>query len=409
MARYAPSTLLVIGVFIVLMSPVHAQGDDPITDDYINYDQPVNDTITNDAFFDLWRLVAQRGDVLVVTMSASDGLAPLIGIAGENQEVIARSDEDADGNPLPSAQPNETATLEFEAPEDGEYIIVATRVDNEAGTTTGSYTLLLRRASTAASRDNSLQAVTFRCGGHIGTTAATLRFSARADVDTYRVSVYGLDGFRPVIRAVAGIEGDLRDCTNDHQTMRDDQFTLPGEAAVDLALVAGDLAAAQLGLRGGDALERIDFTIGSIDGAPGRYLAVIDGFQLSVPGTVVIMEVLLGPLASATEMQVYMVKVGSSRIDPLLRLIDDDEDENYPTCDDAGRRGCEDVPSLVGAGVNFGEGDIQIIGTRFDAGMRLAPGNIEPMTLEFSSRASSATGAFAVLIIGELPAREVGN
>lgn len=396
----------IVMILLCFGATTYAQEDDQITDDIIAFDQMVTDTITERSIFDMLHFIAQRGDVVVVTMQATDGLAPLVGIANQSRTILARSDEDAQGNVLPPAQPNETITLEFEIPEEGEYVIVATRVGNEAGITTGSYSLLLQRASTAGVRTNDLQAVTFRCGEHIVTTAATLRFSGRADVDTYRISVYGLDGFAPLIRVVAGSQGELTDCSPDNQMMLDDQFILPGEDLVDLSTVEGNLAAAQMGLRGGNTLDLVELSIGSIDGTPGRYLAVIDGFSLSVPADEIVIEALLGPLATSTELLVYMVQVGSSRIDPFITLYGESDDNENQTCDDAGRRGCENVPSIIGLMIDFGESDLIITGTRFDAGLILAPGDIEPMMLGLTSRARNATGKFAIVVIGALPERQ---
>jgi hypothetical protein len=99
-----------------------------------------------------------------------------------------------------------------------------------------------------------------------------------------------------------------------------------------------------------------------------------------------------------------MIGASDSRLDPFVRL---DTPEGIE-CDDAGRRGCDEVPSITGAGVAINDG-VTITGDRFDAGLRLAPGHPDPLTLELSSRKSGTYGEYALLVIGELPPRSTGR
>ena len=244
------------------------------------------------------------------------------------------------------------------------------------------------------------QDVTFRCGDHIVTTVTTINFIARPDVEQYRVSVYGLDDFQPVIQVEAGRDVEVQDCANDSQAMGGDTFTIPDGEATTLSEDEEHLNAAQLTLRG-EGLDQIELTIASIDGNPGRYMVVVDGFRVSIPEDSQQMSVRLGPSTVEGEMYAYMVQGENTRIDPYIEWIAEGIEEPLASCDDAGRRGCEDVPSFDGAGV-VQQDDTTIIGDRFSAGVRLAPGNPDSNILEFSSRARNATGEYAVVLIGEL-------
>jgi len=101
-------------------------------------------------------------------------------------------------------------------------------------------------------------------------------------------------------------------------------------------------------------------------------------------------------------MLVYMVAAENSRLDPQLELL-----STGLVCDDAGRRGCEDVPSFNRAGATLHEGEgTAIVGDRFDAGLRLAPGNPDPQDIELRAFDGNTTGNYVIVVIGQLPPRE---
>lgn len=408
--RFMLRPALIIGLSFTLTLTLAAQEDpeptpDQITDAQIRFDQVVNDTITERSIFDLWRFRANAGDIVFLQMTAADGLAPLLGLS-RGGDIIARSDVNAEGESLPDAAPNGVAELEFIVPESGEYVAVPTRVGNADGTTTGSYTLTLRRANPGSDTRNTFQDVTFRCGESLAATALTLEFGLVDNETGYRFSVYGLDGFQPVIRVAAGLNDELQDCSSDSQTMANDSLTLPDGTTIQLEDTQRPINAARFTLRG-ENLARARLTIGSVDDAPGRYVLVIEGFTLD-PLTENIINLGIGPLAAeTTEVSVYMVRGAASRIDPLLTYYieeDDPSDEAQNiVCDDAGRFDCAEVPAFSDHGVTFGDSN-EIIGGMFDAGLRLAPGNPDPIELGFSSR-SRAGGTYTIFIIGELPPR----
>lgn len=409
---------ILIGLLGALYSaaPAYAQEPSQVTIAPINYNMSVQDTITDAYFFDWWRLQASEGDIIVVEMTASDGLSPLIGLLNSDGDLVARSDENR-----PPA-PNSVAILQYSVEVGGQYTIIATREGNDKGTTSGSYTLIARQANQPANRPNPLQAVEFRCEGALVTTAATVQFTEDviippntppgSVIEFYRITVYGLDGFRPAIQASASVQDAPLDCASDAQQTPDDSYILPD--GVRATLTEADREhAAQLSLRNsGDASSplfgEITLVIASRDGAPGRYIAIIEGLAIQDRNDADAVIIRLGPKARATHMDIYMVAAESSRLDPYLYWQDEWE-YSLAECDDAGRAPCDGVPSFAGAGVilNFSEGaeeaQARWLGDRFDAGLRIAPGHPDPNYLLFTSSNQRTSGAYAIVLIGELP------
>jgi hypothetical protein len=400
-----PRWLMLILFAVLVVIPTQAQDDEP-TDDTITYGAVVSDTITDGAFFDFWRLQAEAGDIVFLIMTASDGLAPLLYILDEGRNLVARSDGPLEG-PHVDATPNETITLEYGVPAGGEYLIGVGRVGRDEGTSTGSYTLEVRRANPSTTGVDLFQDVVFSCIDFEAVTAATLELSPQMG-ESYRISIYGFDGFDPVMRIETSESVEPGSCQTDSAAMGGDQITLPGEATITLEDVESPENAARVELAQvmGD---RLRITVGSREGTPGRYLLVIDGLTVDRTGDVDLLDVWIGPRAAeTTDMLVYMLAVGSSRLDPLIEQLNlENDDEVLAFCDDAGRRGCEDVPGGDQLRVIFGDGE-EIIGNRFSAGLRLAPGSPDPMLLQFRSR-NSSTGGYAIAILGSLPALELAE
>src|SRR5690606_19274848 len=120
---------------------------------------------------------------------------PLVGILTEGGTLLARSDEGA---------ANGTVSLEFDVPEGGTYIIITTRAGNEAGTSSGTYTLRVDRL-VEPTRSADFQDVVFQCGTGEATALVTFEFKREdADNGAYSMRVYGLDGLQPVIRVQSG-------------------------------------------------------------------------------------------------------------------------------------------------------------------------------------------------------------
>ncbi|MBZ0295436.1 MAG: hypothetical protein K8L99_22945 [Anaerolineae bacterium] len=386
-------------IFLFSAIVASAQVDEPGAE-VLSYDSIVSDEINADAIFDWWFIDAQEGDEMVVDMQGSDGLAPLLGLLDPNGTLVTRSDDGvADGS----------VTLDYTIPADGQYVIVATRAGNENGTTTGSYQLRVRRANGPVTRVNPYQEVIFRCNDMQVTNTAILEFYDDSDqVSAYRINVYGVGDFVPVIR----VELDnlnVTDCSSDSQAMGGDSYTLPGQDTITLE---GDLLehAAQLTITGAKQAGTVLLTIGSRDGVPGQYVAVIEGFYIDPANDRDTLRVGQGPLAASAPLLVYMVGGKNERLDPAIALEEENEPDDSQAstaivCDDAGRRDCDQVPSVAGLQVMIGE-DVEIQGDRFDAGALLPAGDPSLRPLVLSSFSGNTSGSYSLVLIGELPPRE---
>jgi len=387
-------------LILLLAVPVLAQSDDKPTVLDIHYDDVVQDTLTPAAFYDWWTIEASQADDLVIDMAASGGLEPLIGILNGSGDLVAKSEDGA---------ADATISLEYVIPAAGHYTIVATRVGNVDGTSSGSYSLRLRRANSPVTSVNPYQDVTFRCKDTTNevTTAATVNFSEDPQADlAHRITVYGLDGFRPVIRLNFDATGaePFETCNTDAQYTVGDTFSLPGEDVQTITDETRD-SVSQLALAHADQMGLLTVTIGSQDGLPGRYIAVFEGFSIEPKDDVDYMDVRIGPLAAkTTSITAYMIAGENSRLDPFMTSVD-----NSQSCDDTGRGDCSSTPSFVGAGVTLHDGGnnaVSYIGDRSDAGLVLTPGNPDAIGLQFTSRSHDTHGSYAVILIGELPPRD---
>ncbi|MCU0496089.1 MAG: hypothetical protein MUF87_01915 [Anaerolineae bacterium] len=397
--------LIVLLGFLWVMIPISAQGPTPtplgtITISNISYGQSVQDTITNELIFDWWSFSGNEGDRVVIRMAGSGGLAPLIGIINNNGDIIARSDMLPDGTQR-NAEANGTAELQFVLPESQEYTIIATRVGNADGTTTGSYVLGLQLLENIPTDD--FQDVIFRCDQYEITTALTLELLREREASAYFITIYGIDGFLPYLQVSVNIFGqEGGSCLSDGRLNVGSQLTLPGESPVTVT-EGSPYNLTQL-LDGVQEADEIVMTVGSRDGQPGRYLMVIEGFNIDFMGDQDTLFLRLGPLATASDVLLYMVGSPNNRVDPFLMMTNPSLSTPI-TCDDVGRRDCPDLPDVQEFEIILGDGR-QIRPDRFDAGLRIAPGNLDRTTITLSSRVATATGDYTLLILGSLPASE---
>lgn len=383
--------LMCVLLALLLAVPVYAQQDLPVSDS-INYDDGVSDNLTARAFWDWWLLQAEEGDKIVAEMTGAGGLQPLLGILDPDGTLVARS---VDG------EINGTIKLEYTTLTAGEYTIVATRVGNENGTTTGPYSLLVRRANEAPLRPNPYQEVIFRCQDFEAANAATIVFGDDPEqAGSYLISVYGLDGFRPVIRVHLGAL-DFTDCARDTQAIAGSIFGFPGEEPFTLVENYEEIAA-QLFIPNAAPAGEVTFTVGSAGSATGRFMAVIHGLRLET-ADVDSIRVGQGPLAALKPLVIYMIADSGSRLDPALTFAAGEP--AGPVCDDAGRRGCEGVPAPDGVYVFLAEQGVEIKPDPFDAGLLLPAGTPQLHEIELNSFNKNAAGTYSIVLIGELAPR----
>jgi hypothetical protein len=380
----------VILLLVCLVLPLAAQDDNPLSEP-LSYDQPVGDTLTQVAFWDWWHIQAAAGDLIVAEMQAGPTLEPLLGIINDSGNLLARSEDGPAGG---------SVVLEYRVEEAGQYTVVATRVGNENGSSTGPYQLLVRQANPP--RLNPYQEVTFRCQDVEAANAVTLML--RDDSlpgGPVIISAYGLDGFEPVLRAEFE-NFDLTDCSRDLQALPGNRYQLPGEAPVTLAEpVTG--GAAQLTLTSLADLGQLTLTLGSIDSAPGRFLQVNYGLTIDADDRDSL-QLCQGPLAAAAPMQLYMIAGEGIRLDPSLHLLDATAPEVI--CDDVGGRGCESGLTPDEVFIYLTEAQANIRPDRFDAGVTLLPGIPRLLELELSSYSDRTTGLYSLVMLGEIPARD---
>lgn len=370
------------------------------------FNTPVVDTITPIAFYDWWEVDLVQGEMILITMEAFDGLVPLLGIVDETRELLLRSDSDG------VAEPNATLEVRFTAPARGRYLVVASRDGNQFGTTSGTYRLTVDSIGRVDVRENTLQAVEFRCGERIITSALVLQLeenrAPRRDgfVDFYAVTVFGYDGFQPVIRAEAPeLRAEPLDCTSDGRALPSSGVRLPdlpertfGEedepnmARLIVQNTADDVRVGEL-----------TFTIGSLNRGRGRFVVVVQGLQIAPRDNVDTLTLRLAPLTRTRPLSVYALREANTRLDIALSAVLSDGTSLF--CDDSGRGDdCADAPSLTQLRVWIADGGGQeVLGTRFDASLVLTPASTDPMLVRVASRGNETAGGYTLIFVGELP------
>jgi hypothetical protein len=369
-------------IFAQLIQSAAAQGDEPSIQPLV-LGVPLEEAITDAASFDWWEIDLNQGDQLRVIMGAADGLAPLIGIIDQTGTLLARSDDGV---------VNGTVQLDYVAAETRPYRVIATRVGTTEGSTTGSYTLRADIIGSTAP-DERYGVVTFRCNDFEATALSSIRFEQESIGAFYTLRIYALDGLQPLIYVQTEREGDLEPCLDSSERTGFNLSMTDGEEyAPDQVSVAG------LNIDAGTEFGLITITFGAEAETFGRYIAVIEGFAIDPADNIDHFEVRNAPLPARDHpLDVYMIRAdGSSRLDPVITHAD-----TFVRCDDAARRGCETVPSIENIGIRYNDG-AQVIGGRFDAGMRLDVGNLDLTPLELSSRDGRTSGAYAIVLIGAI-------
>ena len=381
---------VLVGLILFLSTVAHAQ-EVPVTRaGEIAYATTVEGELTDTRFFEQWRFDGAAGDSIRVLMRGDGGLAPLVGLLDGGGDLIATS---ADG------AANGSVELRATLPADGAYLLVATRVGNQNGSTTGRYTLTLQPVSAAPTP--AYDPVTFRCDAGDAVAAVTIAVSDEGVDDpagdaAFEFAVFGIDGFEPVFRVQDSNTGLDRCITDDGEV--GDVFTLPDEPARTLDDAN---ASARLRVANPQQYGTLNVSIGNAAGATGRYLLLVWGVAIQTPNDADVFEVRLAPRA-APDALLYALALNAqnSRLDPTARLLPDGA-----RCDDAGRRGCEGVSSAVGVGAVMQ--DISIAGDRFDAGVALARANVGvPILVEVSAFNGGTTGDYALVVAGGFPAGE---
>ncbi|MFN8372428.1 MAG: pre-peptidase C-terminal domain-containing protein [Anaerolineae bacterium] len=110
----------------------------------IEYGDTVEGEITDDTVYVYYSFEGSEGDVVTITLvdtSRSGDLDPYVGLVDENGDVIAENDDAERSARLPDSY--DSQITEFELPDDGTYVIIATRYGFEDGTGEGEFELTL--------------------------------------------------------------------------------------------------------------------------------------------------------------------------------------------------------------------------------------------------------------------------
>lgn len=383
-------------MFLLLCISIPIGAQDGPTSAPISVDVPVSNTITDAAPFDVWEFSALPGEQYRAEMQAANGLAPLLGLRASSGDIIVASNQFDDGT-VQDAAPDELVTIFFEIPAGGDYALVATRVGTDSGTTQGSYTLTLSLIVAASAPEDEYVDVTFRCGAAHATTAVALQLGDRSAPETgFRITVYGFDGFDPVIRLgddgsrgapceqaappdeLLAFEFDL----GDQGSYTFEETNITGVAVLNVPI---------------ERTGPVRITVGSRDGASGRYALHISGLAIEVAGDIDVVAVRSGPFAKDKPVTAWMLRDGLSRLDPIFVVPD-----GTKNCADLGLRSCAD--GLNGANIRmFSDGAKQVSPDRLDAVALLEFDGSEPFELAAASQNPRTVGLYTLWLFGALP------
>jgi hypothetical protein len=130
--------LLIISLCLMTLAVARAQSgqQDPAIQT-LRFDQPAKGQISNDAFRQVYSFSGRSTDVITLSVTVNTGnLVPML-ILTDGQGILLSRDVSAS-----------SATISALAlPADGTYFVIVSRFGQDQGTTTGSYTLLMKRVA----------------------------------------------------------------------------------------------------------------------------------------------------------------------------------------------------------------------------------------------------------------------
>ncbi|MFZ4826648.1 MAG: hypothetical protein ACOYLB_04775 [Phototrophicaceae bacterium] len=394
--------MLIALVLVGLPNVIYAQ-DIPALPPQVTYSPvpvgvPVQDSITDVALYDWWTIDLSSNQVILITMTASNGLRPLVGVLNPVRELVARSEP---------SEINGVAQLRFEAPSAGSYTIVPTRVENEQGITTGDYTLEVSILSDATPIEvDPFREVVIACDGMDIKNALTLRIEDDyPQTNNFRLSVYGLDGFVPVLRTIVKprVEPFIdRFCTDSAEyggagfgygdtLMLPDGYTtqIEGES---VRMIYENSAVVGV----------VQINVGMQETLTGRFVVVIDGLQLGEAQDRDLIEIGAGALLNENDrVYAYAVANPTTRLDTFLQEMDLSGNVLF-TCDDAGTGDCEAIPTIDGFNLSIVEDGTTLQGGTSDGGIALHLEDVGAQLLFVESFRGRTHGQYSLIVIGEV-------
>ncbi|MBN2305527.1 MAG: PPC domain-containing protein [Anaerolineae bacterium] len=137
--------VVVVMALVVALAPAFARVE--AAGGVVAYGDSVTGQITNQTYYELWQFAGSRGDRVQITMTGEGGLDPYLGLIELASEEVLIEDDDSAGN--------SNAMIEFTLPSSGDFVIVATRYDLDAGKSVGNYTLDLAGGNGPQNQDST--------------------------------------------------------------------------------------------------------------------------------------------------------------------------------------------------------------------------------------------------------------
>lgn len=136
--RYGQAAGESVGSFVLTITEAANSGlaNSELTAINLSYNQTHEDRINDDQFARYYVFEAQRDDLITITQNQTSGqLDAFLTLANAGLQPLISDDDSGGGR---------NARIErYRIPADGQYYIIAGRIDGEAGTSTGSYRLQL--------------------------------------------------------------------------------------------------------------------------------------------------------------------------------------------------------------------------------------------------------------------------
>jgi|GEM_PF-4327023 len=342
----------------------------------------IGDSIEGEADDDTveYEIELDEGDEIAITLE-SDDFDPIVRILDEDEDELD-SNDDGDGMGLNSY-------LEFEAEDDGTYIIV---VDAFGGDPDGDFELTVEAIGKGGDDDDDDdddddssgdydvdwgRDVECRDGDEIE-AGVELTIVQQRSGNQYRVTAIGIDGFDPVLAVM--LTGDYDDalCNDNDSEAATYSADLPTTGDVD---TSRDSAQVIFNLNSSNAFENVSVVVAGEGGSSGEFVLIIEGmYASSADGAGDPMSLAISPalIESGVDPSVYMISVVNA-FDPLIYLADsslgqiEDNDGNPILCDDAGSSSLcwGESESLVGSYVSRSQ-NRQLGGGQYDSMLTLA-------------------------------------
>jgi hypothetical protein len=116
----------------------------------IDFGQTVTGRITNEAFRVVYSFQGRKGDIIDVTLTATDDtLDPVLLLTDDQNSLLANADD--------SSGSFNAVVISQQLPQDGTYFMIVTRFGQERGLTTGGFSLTLNRVGLTAGSNTALQ------------------------------------------------------------------------------------------------------------------------------------------------------------------------------------------------------------------------------------------------------------